>query len=152
MEIDIGINNLAGIAINEKLVKEAAATVIFGEAGNLPAGRDIEVSIAFIGPGEIREINKKYRKKDQATDVLSFAEDDCCDYNGADHPRFLGELAICAEVVKSDAVESGKKYEEELAWVVIHGILHLFGYDHETSKKDADSMRQKEKFYLSQIK
>lgn len=147
MKIDIGINNLSEIAVDESLVKAVATRVIIGETADSPADRDIEVSIAFIGPEEIRDINKKYRKKDCATDVLSFAEGGGCDC-GTACPRFLGELVICAPVVKKDAEESGIKYEEELAWVIAHGILHLFGYDHETSEKDADLMRQKERLYL----
>jgi probable rRNA maturation factor len=152
MKINVGINNLAEIDVDEKLVKKVTIGVIKGEAGGRFARRNIEVSIAFVGPGQIRGINKKYRKKDYATDVLSFAEDGDFTKDAGNHPRILGELVICPEVVGKDAAEAGTKNKEELVWVVIHGILHLFGYDHETDEADARVMREKEDFYISKFK
>ncbi|MFA6376097.1 MAG: rRNA maturation RNase YbeY [Candidatus Paceibacterota bacterium] len=151
MKINIEINNLIGAAADGKLIKGAALVVIEGETKRLSDDRDIEVSIAIIGPKKIREINKKYRKKDQVTDVLSFTEDDFTQ-GKSDMPRILGELVICAQQVKADSKEANVSPEYELAWVTVHGMLHLFGYDHETSEKDVVLMRQKEQFYLSRCK
>jgi len=151
MKTNIEINSLVKAAVNGELIKRAAGTVIEGETDILSDGCDIEVSVIIVGPKKIQEINKKYRKKNQVTDVLSFAEGNAMG-RGEGLPRILGELAICLKQVRDDAKESGKSVEYELAWVVVHGMLHLLGYDHETSKKDAIIMRQKEQFYLSQCK
>ena len=148
MKIEVEINNLTKIPVNEGLVKEVAAIVIAGEAS---ARRDIEVSMVFAGPAKIRQINKKYRKIDRVTDVLSFSEEDD-EVGQAKYPRILGELVICQKQVTDDAKESGVDPEKEFAWVVVHGILHLFGYDHETSESEALKMRKKEEFYLSKLK
>ena len=148
MKIEVEINNLTKIPVNEGLVKKVARETIIGE---MPGGRDIEVSVVFAGLAKMRQINKKYRKIDQATDVLSFSEED--DAGGqAEYPRIIGELVICQKQVSDDAKESGIDPEKELAWVVVHGILHLFGYDHETSEAEALKMHKKEKFYLSKLK
>ena len=152
MKVNVGINNLADITVDKKFVKKVAISVIKGEIVNSSDGRNIELSIVFVGMVKIREINYKFRKKDYATDVLSFSEDTNFGSNAGNHPKILGELVICAEVVKNDALESGKKEKEELAWVVIHGMLHLFGYDHEKGKIQADAMRKKEEFYLLNFK
>jgi probable rRNA maturation factor len=150
MKTNVEINSLVKAAVNRKLVRKTAIAVIDGETKGLSDGRNIEVSIVIAGPKKIREINKKYRKKDQVTDVLSFAGEDSGQDCGC--PRTLGELVICAKQVKDDAREAGVSAEYELAWVVAHGMLHLFGYDHEASGAAAKLMREKEQFYLSQIK
>jgi probable rRNA maturation factor len=150
--IVIDVKNLAKTAVNLKLVKAAASEVIKGESGGVESGRDIEVSIAFVGSRKIREINKKYRKINSVTDVLSFAEEDGDVGTGCDYPRIMGELVICPQQVRKDARELGVAIEKELVWVVVHGMLHLFGYDHESGEEAAELMRRKEEFYLSKIK
>jgi len=152
MKINVGINNLADAPVDEKFVEKVAVSVIKEETGGLSDGRDIEVSIVLVGLEKMRKVNKEYRKKDYATDVLSFAEGDCFEGKPGDYPRILGELMICPEVVSNDAIESGIKNEDELAWVVVHGILHLFGYDHEKEESEASVMRKKEESYLSKFK
>ena len=150
--IVVDVKNLAKTAISAKSAKSAAAEVIEGEAKNLFRNRDIEVSIAFVGSRKIREINKKYRKIDSATDVLSFMEDDSDAAGLEGCPIILGELVICPQKVKKVAQESGVAIKDEFSWVVVHGMLHLFGYDQEKGEEDAKKMREKEKFYLSKIK
>jgi probable rRNA maturation factor len=148
MKIEVEINNLTSVSVNDGLVKRAARETIIGEVSD---GRDVEVSIAIVDSAKIRQINKKYRKIDQITDVLSFSEEGVA-VGQAKYPRIMGELVICQKQVKDDAKESGVDVERELAWVVVHGILHLFGYNHETSKAGALKMREKEEFYLSKLK
>jgi probable rRNA maturation factor len=151
MKINVEINSLVKTAADNKLIKKAAAEVVAGELGCASGSGEVEVSIALVGSAKIRAINKKYRQKDQVTDVLSFAEADV----GADkgeHPRMLGELVICLKQVKDDAKEAKVSFKYELAWVVIHGVLHLLGYDHEKGEIGAVKMKQKEQFYLSKLK
>jgi probable rRNA maturation factor len=124
--------------------------VLKGELREVFENRCAEISIVLVGAQKIRRINKEYRKIDSATDVLSFGNDNMAAGKGA-LPQILGELVICPQVVKSDARQAGTAAKREMAWVVIHGILHLLGYDHETGETGAKAMREKEEFYLSKL-
>ncbi len=75
------------------------------------------VAVSFVGPEEIRELNRRHRGRDSATDVLSFPVDETGDAFG---PRELGDVVICPE------------HTEDLEEAVVHGVLHLTGMDHET--------------------
>jgi len=161
MKAKIQINNTTRAAIDEKLVQKAAKEVIAGEKDAVAPAESVDVSVAFVGPARIRQLNKTYRKHDTVTDVLSFGEDescgdecdcDCgCDCQKSSSPLYLGELVICLSQVKKDAKESKVSVDYELAWVVVHGVLHLLGYDHEVSPAEAQKMRQKEESYLSKF-
>jgi probable rRNA maturation factor len=93
--------------------------------------RNRELVIAFLGEKDARKLNLRYRKRDYATDVLSFASED---------ENLLGELVICPAVISRQAKGRKVSVREELSYMVLHGFLHLLGYDHETSKKDAEEM------------
>ena len=80
---------------------------------------------------EIKKLNYQYRKKNKATDVISFGED-------------INEIVICPEEVK----KNGSDFNKELKEVVIHGVLHLLGYDHEQSEEEATKMFNKQNKYL----
>lgn len=127
----IGINNLTTNQVDEEFLKKVAEIVLEEEKK-----KELEISIALVGQGRIRELNKKYRKKNRVTDVLSFLYDDS------------GEIAICLREVKKNAKRFGATYEKELTRVLIHGILHLLGYDHEKSEKEAKKMEEKQQHYL----
>ena len=165
MNIRISINNTTRAAVNERLVKKAIKAVLGGEQGLIRTATRVELSVAFVTPQRIRKLNKEYRRHDSVTDVLSFAENegrdkgcghDCDCYGRASthssNPVYLGELVICLTQVKLDARELKISVDYELAWVIVHGTLHLLGYDHETDGSDAHQMRAKEKFYLSKLK
>jgi len=125
----IEINNLAKFKIDNKSFSQVAKKVLSGE------NREMEtLSLAFVSKAEIKKLNKKFRNKNKPTDVLSFLLRD---------KNYLGEIVICPEVVKEK--------NEKIMEVFVHGILHLCGYDHEKSKKDAEIMEAKEKSYLSKI-
>ena len=131
----IEINNLSKISIDKKFFSTVAKKVLSGE------NRGTEtLSLAFVGKEEIKSLNKKFRKKNKETDVLSFA---------LSEKNYLGEIIICPEVVKENAKENGIPAERELLKVFIHGILHLCGYDHEKSEKEAKLMEAREEFYLN---
>ncbi|MCK4473993.1 rRNA maturation RNase YbeY [Candidatus Parcubacteria bacterium] len=127
----IEINNLTTNAIDKELLKMVCEKVLQGEKT-----KEKNLSIALVGQGRMREINKKYRKKNRATDVLSFPD------NG------LGEIIICLREIKKNAKKDGFSFEKELTQVLIHGILHLLGYDHEKSEKQAKKMEEKQNYYL----
>jgi len=84
-----------------------------------------EVSIAFVGDKAIRGLNKKYRKIDKATDILSF--------EGGDK-KYLGEIIIDYSQIKRQAKKYSKNIKEELNFILIHGLLHLLGHEDETEK------------------
>lgn len=90
-----------------------------------------EVSLVFVSKNEIRRLNREFRHKDKPTDVLSFAPTD----DGS-----LGELVVCLSIVKNQAREHGLSVNEELGYMVLHGILHLLGYDHELSPRHSARM------------
>ena len=105
-------------------------------------GRDAaELSLVLTGNSEIRELNRRYRHKNEPTDVLSFPLGDHLPGGHA----LLGDVIISVERAKSQARERGKTMEAELETLLIHGILHLLGYDHEVSPKEARRMRRMER-------
>ena len=95
-----------------------------------------EVSIAFVSDSEIKKINKQYRHLDKATDVLSFAGED----------NFLGEIIIDFAQIKRQAKEFDKKVKDELIIILVHGLLHLAGYDDKTEKERLEMIGLGEKF------
>lgn len=131
----IEINNLTTVSINEAFLRKISGKVLKGEQKE-----NKNLSIALVGQGRIRESNKRYRGKNRVTDVLSFPDDG------------LGEIVICLREVKKNAKRFGSVFEKELATCLIHGILHLLGYEHEKSATEAEKMREKEEYYLSQVK
>jgi len=142
----IEINNLTEFSINEKSFKKLTNDVLIGEGKKGAA-----ISIAFIKEEEIKKINKQYLKKDYPTDVLSFSEAEV-DYSEKKEQigvGLLGEIVICPSQVEKNAKELGLTFKKELNRVLIHGILHLLGYDHEGSEKEAKRMRKKEDYYLT---
>ncbi|HJY38005.1 MAG TPA: rRNA maturation RNase YbeY [Steroidobacteraceae bacterium] len=99
-----------------------------------------ELTIRVVGAAESRRLNRTWRGKDKPTNVLSFA---------ADAP-VLGDLAICAPVVAREAREQGKSPAAHWAHMVVHGVLHLLGYDHENDR-DAARMEARETKILAQL-
>jgi len=140
IEIMIEINNLTKFSLNKTFFIGVAKKVLKGE-NRLKEN----VSIAFVSPAEIHELNKQYRKKDKPTDVLSFEK-------VSDFKEEFSEVIICPSVVRENAKESKLSFKKELAKVLIHGILHNFGYDHEVSEAEAEKMFAKQDYYLSKVK
>jgi len=108
------------------------------------AGVDIagaEITVRFVAAEEGRELNRAYRHKDYATNVLSFP------YEAGD--LLLGDLVICNAVVVREAAEQGKPLDAHYAHLIVHGMLHLQGYDHETGPRDAEEMEARERDILA---
>ena len=121
----IEVNNLTTVVIDEDFLKKTAKIVTDGEKK-----KAIELSIALVGQGRIRELNKRYRGKNRVTDVLSFS------YDGS------GDIVICLGEVKKNAKRFGTTFKKELAICLIHGILHLLGYDHERAEVEAKEVEE----------
>ena len=100
--------------------------------------KNANFSIVFVDEEKIQNINKNYRGIDKVTDVISFAfeDNDKLVYNNI---RFLGEIYICIPRMKEQAIEYGHSEVRELAFLCVHGLLHLLGYDHMT-KEDEEIM------------
>ena len=96
----------------------------------------------FIGDRAMRTLNRNYRGKDSTTDVLSFSMREGR-YGGV-QPNMLGDIVIAMPVARRQAVDAGLTMQQELERLLIHGLLHLVGYDHERSAAEARSMRMKE--------
>ena len=112
---------------------------LWAAAALAPMRRSIVLSVRIVGQGRSRSLNAHFRHKDKATNVLSFS--------GAgsipDGRYFLGELVICAPVVAREALTQEKTLESHWAHMVVHGVLHLLGFDHER-KSEAAKMTAKE--------
>jgi rRNA maturation RNase YbeY len=108
-----------------------------------------EISINLVGEQRIRSLNKQYRNKDKATDVLSFplGAEDLAGYN----KKALGDLFLCVSFAERAAQDEGMELDTKLAWMTVHGLLHLFGYDHERSPRDEQIMAALEKKILRSI-
>jgi probable rRNA maturation factor len=104
---------------------------------------DAEITVRIVGEEEGRELNKSYRKKDYATNVLTF------DY--AQAPVVLADLVLCAPVVAREAKEQGKTLAAHYAHLLVHGTLHAQGWDHETSEADAEEMEAYEIDILAEL-
>lgn len=88
---------------------------------------DAEVALRIVGESEGRELNRDYRGKDYATNVLTFPL--------TDNPVLMGDIVLCHPVVEKEAQEQNKPLEAHYAHLVVHGMLHLQGYDHETDEE-----------------
>jgi probable rRNA maturation factor len=111
------------------------------------APENCELSIAIVELAEMTELNETYRGKTGPTDVLSFGCDDPCAALGPDEPVTLGDVVIAPEVALAQAEEYGHTVEEELNLLLVHGVLHLLGYDHEADE-DASAMQARERAIL----
>ena len=88
---------------------------------------DCELLVRLVSPLEIQVLNKEYRGKNQVTNVLSFSSDIPLEIGES----ILGDVVICVDVVREEAVIGGKDFSDHLIHMAIHGILHLLGYDHD---------------------
>jgi rRNA maturation RNase YbeY len=100
-----------------------------------------ELSVALVGDREIRRLNAKYRQKDYATDVLSFPVIEA--WPGP--ASMLGDVVISVDRAAAQAKEEGRTLTEEMGVLLIHGVVHLLGYDHERSAREARVMRRVER-------
>jgi probable rRNA maturation factor len=122
--------------------QELALHVLSMEA----APEESELSVALVEVEEMAHLNEQYRGIEGPTDVLSFGCDDPC-AAVADEPITLGDVIIAPEIAAAQADELGTTIESELNLLLVHGILHLLGYDHD-SDEDAAVMQERERVLL----
>ncbi len=102
-----------------------------------------QVTVRFVDEAEAQLLNRDYRKKNYATNVLTFPY--------ATVPVLIGDLALCVPVVLREAEQQGKTATAHFAHLILHGMLHLQGYDHETSDAEAKCMETREREILQQF-
>ena len=128
----IEINNLGKSSLQNKFLEKIAKVILKGEKSKLI------LSVVLVSKNKIKELNKRYRKKDRQTDVLSFI-----------YSKQEGEIVLCTEIIRENAKKFNSTFNKELKRILIHGVLHLFGYSHEESKVKAKKMQEKENYYFN---
>jgi probable rRNA maturation factor len=141
--IDLAFNNSTS---NKKYSSKFFEKILLAGLKELDFGnKNIEISISLVGEAKIRSLNKKYRQKDKATDVLSFPMGEKAE------TQDLGDIFICLSIAKKQAKSENKDIKEKLAQLTVHGFLHLLGYDHEKSEKGAEKMFSLENKILTKL-
>jgi probable rRNA maturation factor len=142
--------NIIKIPVGIKmLIRRCCQAVLTTENFN----HNTEVSVSFVSNAEIQKLNKLYRDKDAPTDVLSFplSEGDNYDINEETGFVVLGDVVISLETAVKQADMFGHSLEREVGFLTVHSMLHLLGYDHETSLLDERIMREKEEEVLDKL-
>ena len=109
--------------------------------------RDSVVNLKIVGNAEMQQLNKEFRNKDRATNVLSFTNDDL----SKDVTKNIGDIAISYDFVKQEARDHGKSFSDHVIHMLVHGIYHILGYDHEDDIS-AEIMESKEIYILDKLK
>ena len=129
----------------EKVAERAAVALVqvVRELGN----QRLAASVAFTSDAEVHALNREWRGKDKPTNVLSFPmleRGELLDLAPQGPPELLGDIALALETCEREAADKGISLEHHTAHLLIHGLLHLAGYDHETSSEDAHEMERLE--------
>lgn len=120
--MEVNIQNLTQSDIDEKFVKN-----VLEKVAEVIGVKDKEVAVVLVGENKIRNLNKQYRGENRVTDVLSFrAEGD---------KEELGDIVVCVPRAKKQARKRKQSFEKELSMLLVHGFLHLVGYDHEKERE-----------------
>ena len=138
-------NECPGIKVDTRKIKQQISKILISLDCN-----EHEISILFVGDQGIRDLNRQFRGIDRPTDVLSFPQF----LEGEPEPPgapVLGDVAISLETARHQSKGHGLSLGEELILLLIHGILHLLGYDHEISNREEERMRKKTRELFAMI-
>jgi probable rRNA maturation factor len=141
MELDVDIEDPWPAGQWDALAGKAA-TAAEAVAPELASPR-LSASLLFTSDDEIHVLNREWRRRDKATNVLSFPmleREDLLELAGDGPPELLGDIALAFETCAREASEKGVPLEHHAAHLIVHGLLHLAGYDHEISTADAEAM------------
>ncbi len=143
-EIDLEVDDVFADAVDIPGLIDQVIRLLGAEEVEAGAG----LAVRITGDSLLRELNLAHRGVDEPTDVLSFGAEEGEPFPELEgEPRYLGDIAVSLEAVRRQAPEAGLSVDDELAHVILHGTLHLLGYDHETPEEDAD-MRAREEAIL----
>ena len=141
MPVDL-LRRATGRKIPSRRLKRVAQVLL-----RLARREDAELSLVLIGNAEMQRLNARFRHKDYPTDVLSFPAAN----NLPTEARLLGDVIISVDKAAAQAKEQRRTFEQEMVTLLIHGIVHLLGYDHERSAREARRMRRLEKKMARQL-
>jgi probable rRNA maturation factor len=111
-----------------------------------------ELSVTFVGDRRMRGLNRQFRRKDRTTDVLAFATREARIPHASRRPAgLLGDVVISVPTAMRQAREGNRSLDHEIAMLLIHGILHLCGYDHERSETEARRMQRRERMMVTRL-
>ena len=139
LDLSLQFGSFPGAAAHRAVLRPARVKKWVGMALAAPA----EIAVRIVGAAEGQALNREYRGKDYATNVLTF------DYTR--EPVVAADLVLCAPVVEREAREQGKSLEAHYAHLLVHGALHAQGYDHETGERDALEMEALEVLLLGAL-
>jgi probable rRNA maturation factor len=139
LDLSLQFGTFAGAGMHKALLSPARVRRWVGMALKTPG----EIAVRIVGAEEGQALNRQYRGKDYATNVLTF------DYTR--EPVVAADLVLCAPVVEREAREQGKSLEAHYAHLLVHGALHAQGYDHETGERDALEMEALEILLLGAL-
>lgn len=139
LDLSLQFGTFDNVTAHQALLTEARVTQWIQHA----LAVDAEMAVRIVGVEEGQALNLQYRKKDYATNVLTF--------NYQYEPTVQADLVICGPVIEREAQEQNKTLEEHYAHMVVHGTLHAQGWDHETSDEDADEMEAYETDILQEL-
>ena len=137
LDLELQFSDFPGIAAHRAVLRRPAVIRWISHALAAPA----EIAVRIVGEDEGRSLNRQYRNKDYATNVLTF------DY--AQQPVVMADLVLCGPVIEREAREQGKVLLAHYAHLLVHGALHAQGYDHETDEADALEMETLEILLLA---
>jgi probable rRNA maturation factor len=136
-------NNQLEIKIDKRKIRS-----VITKLSKLLDCTDKEVSISFVNDETIQQLNREYRNKNKPTDVLSFSLQE--GEFGNINPHVLGDIVISVDTAMADATKNALSLEEEINFLIIHGLLHLLGYEHEnTTREEKKKMQAKQEFLFS---
>ena len=128
LDISVEAEGWSGLAEAEALAQRAAAAAVAVHARPDAVDEECEAGVLLTDDARIRELNRSWRGKDTPTNVLSFPAPPS---PGAHFPRYLGDLALAYETLAREAEDESKPLAHHFAHLVVHGVLHLLGHDHE---------------------
>ena len=144
LHIAVSVHDPAWLDAVEDLTdraRSAVRTALEQASGDGPpgGGRALEISLVFTDDAEQRALNRDYRHQDRTTNVLSFPNmDDAADEVAAGQPQLLGDVVLARETVAREAVAQGKSLADHTTHLVVHGLLHLLGHDHQQPAEAAE--------------
>ena len=132
------LNRQDRVTVDRRKIGAAARRVL-----KALGGEGYELTVVLVDDREITRLNRQYFRRNRPTNVISFPQQD--DSPVSLRSRILGDVVISAETAQRDAGEAGEKVQDEIFFLLIHGILHLLGYDHEGAKEERLYMERKER-------
>lgn len=136
--MDVFVANEQDIPVDHDRLSTLAAHALMKE----DVDEEAELSVLFVTPEHMRRLNAHFAGDDYATDVLSFPMTDGEDDDEDDGPLLLGDVVVCPAVAERNAQKAGQTLTSELDVLVVHGTLHLLGYDHQGSQDRAEMERR----------